>query len=108
MKDHVRNLSDELIKQIAKTGGVICVPFAKNFIGEQWWHVAQHIDHVIQLVGPNHVGVGSDLDGADMVHGCNSVADWKKVVGTELSQLGYTDELIARIAGENLLRLMDD
>lgn len=108
LKDHPRNLPDDLIKAIAKTGGVIHVPFAKKFIGENWFRVADHIDHIIQLVGPNHVGIGSDLDGADMVSGVLSVADWKRTVMQGLNSMGYGDDLIARIAGENTLRLMDD
>jgi len=108
IKDHERNLTDELIKDIARTGGVVCIPFVKKFIGEHYFNVSRHIDHAVQLVGPNHVGIGSDLDGADLCNGVNSVADWKRVVMEELSSMGYGDELIARIAGENILRLMDD
>lgn len=103
---NTRNLTDELIKGIAATNGVVCVPFARRFVGERYQCVVDHIDHICQLVGSDYVGVGSDLDGADMVDGADDVTQWKKVVLNELSHRGFSDDVIADIAGMNLLRVL--
>ena len=104
--DHPRNLSDKLIRAIAQTGGVVHIPFARRFIGPSWTCVADHIDHVVQLVGDKAVGIGSDLDGAEMADGIEDVTDWGRVVMEELSSRGYSDEVIANIAGLNTLRVL--
>lgn len=97
--DHPRNLTDRLIGLVAETGGLIGVPFATRFVK----NVGDHIDHIVKLVGPDHVGIGSDIDGAACL--ISDVSEWKKVVMDELSARGYTDESIAKIAGGNVLRL---
>jgi microsomal dipeptidase-like Zn-dependent dipeptidase len=99
--DHPRNLTDKMICAIAGTGGIVGVPFAKRFVN----NVADHIDHIANLVGPQHVAIGSDLDGADMVPDVKSAASWGVVVMDALQKRGYTDETIMMIAGGNALRL---
>lgn len=105
--DHPRNLSDRLIKAVAETGGLIGVPFARRFIGPKASGVADHIDHIVQRVGPAHVGIGSDLDGAVMADDIPNVSVWSHVVNDALADRGYTDADIAAIAGGNILRLLD-
>ena len=103
---HPRNLSDMQIAQIAAVGGVICVPFARKFVGTRAG-VAHHIDHIISVTGSvDHVGIGSDLDGAQMVPGVNGAEDWSKVVVDELQRRGIADEAIVQVAGGNLQRLL--
>ena len=105
MVDHPRNLTDELIKAVAASKGVICVPFAKNFIGK--YTVTDHIDYIIQLTGStSFVGIGSDLDGAEMVPACPDASYWKKVVVDGLWGKGYADVEIDKIAGLNILRVV--
>jgi membrane dipeptidase len=104
---HPRNLPDELIKLLGSTGGVIHVPFAKNFVGDHYKNVVNHVDHIIQLVGSDHIGIGSDLDGAVMASGIKDVRDWKRVVMDELNRRGYSDYVIAKIAGGNTLRIFE-
>lgn len=104
--DHPRNIDDHLIKGIARTGGIVCIPFAKRFVGDKRTNIADHIEHVIQLVGSSSVGIGSDLDGAAMVEGIDAT-NWKEVVMDELSKRGCEDEVIHNVAGMNLLRLLD-
>jgi membrane dipeptidase len=64
--DHLRCKTDEMIRGMAKTGGVMGIPFLRMMIrpGEPVTidHVIDHFDHVAKLVGVEHVGVGSDMD----------------------------------------------
>jgi membrane dipeptidase len=69
--------------------------------------VLRHIDHVAKLVGPDHVGFGSDFDGiSGMVpQGLEDVSKFPVLV-RGLIEMGYSDADIRKIAGENLLRVM--
>ncbi len=67
--------------------------------------VADHIDYVVELVGVNHVGLGSDYDGVTFLPaGLQDVSQYPNVVA-ELLQRGYSDEDVGKILGENLLRV---
>ncbi len=63
--DHPRNKSDEAIKALAKKGGVVGMTLLSWFISENspstLDDLLDHFDHVIRLVGPDHVGIGSDM-----------------------------------------------
>jgi len=102
---HPRNLPDDLIEEIAKTNGIICVPFAKRFVGSIDG-IAKHIDQIVQIAGIDHVGIGSDLDGAAMVDGVVSVANWS-CWQEPLRNLGYSKDAIDQIAGLNLQRVLN-
>jgi membrane dipeptidase len=68
--------------------------------------VADHIDHLRDVAGIDHVGVGSDFDGITMVpRGLEDVSKYPDLF-TELLQRGYSADDVARIAGRNLLRVM--
>jgi membrane dipeptidase len=68
--------------------------------------VADHIDHVAQIAGAAHVGIGSDLDGITTTpEGLESVAAYPSLFA-ELVRRGYTDEQLKGIAGLNVLRVM--
>jgi membrane dipeptidase len=68
--------------------------------------VADHIDHVVQVAGAAHVGIGSDFDGITSTpEGLESVADYPKLFA-ELIRRGYTDDQLKGIAGLNVLRVM--
>jgi membrane dipeptidase len=68
--------------------------------------VADHIDHVRDVAGIDHVGVGSDFDGTpDMPDGLRDVAGYPALF-TELAARGYGDEDLAKVAGRNVLRVM--
>ena len=109
LRNHPRNLDDDLLKAIAKKKGVVCVPFAKKFIGPTWRCVVDHIDHIVQTTGStNYVGVGSDFDGAELASGIEDVSDWGKVVTNELADRGFAKDCIDRIAGGNLLRVLGE
>ncbi|HYK02030.1 MAG TPA: dipeptidase [Thermoanaerobaculia bacterium] len=68
--------------------------------------VADHIDHVIQVAGEDHVGIGGDLDGIGTTPiGLESVADYPKLFA-ELIRRGYSDDRLRKLAGLNALRAM--
>jgi len=72
-----------------------------------WEKIVDHIDHAVAIGGPDHVGVGSDFDGAFMPAGMEDASKFPAI--TEgLLRRGYGEADIRRILGENTLRVMDD
>lgn len=70
--------------------------------------VVKHINHVVNLVGVDHVGIGSDFDGVFAVpDGLKDVADYPNLV-QKLIDAGYSDDDIKKILGENLLRVWSE
>jgi membrane dipeptidase len=68
--------------------------------------VADHIDHLVQVAGAAHVGIGGDLDGITSTpEGLDSVAAYPRLFA-ELIRRGYTDDQLKGIAGLNVLRVM--
>jgi membrane dipeptidase len=68
--------------------------------------VADHVDHVREVAGIDHVGVGGDLDGTPhMPVGLSDVSGYP-LLFTELASRGYDDDDLRKIAGHNVLRLM--
>src|SRR4029077_21092074 len=72
-----------------------------------WERIVEHIDHAIRLVGPDHVGLGSDFDGASMPDGMEDVTHLPQITDA-LLQKGYSDSDIRKILGENTLRVMSE
>lgn len=70
--------------------------------------VADHIDHVAKVAGVDHVGIGSDFDGVDndLPQGLGSVATYPALIA-ELLRRGWSDEDAAKLAGGNVLRVME-
>lgn len=63
LRDHPRNIPDDLIQGAARTGGVVCINGVGIFLGDndiRTETVANHIDYVVQLIGADHVGIGLD------------------------------------------------
>lgn len=71
--------------------------------------VADHIEHVAQVAGVDHVGIGSDFDGVDNVlpAGLGDVSTYPALL-EELMRRGWSDADIAKLAGENVLRVMTE
>jgi membrane dipeptidase len=68
--------------------------------------VANHIEHIRDIAGVDHVGLGSDFDGMDEPPaGLENVARFPALL-TELMRRGWTDDDVAKVAGGNLLRVM--
>jgi membrane dipeptidase len=155
--NHVRDMSDDMIKALAGKGGVIQINYERSFIDQgykdafdrvagnvvtfeqeiarkcgddqecagketekvtqalvdqgklphvSWERIVDHIDHAAKLVGAEHVGLGSDFDGASMPEGMDDCSKLPKI--TEgLLRKGYSDADIRKILGENTLRVME-
>ncbi len=108
LREHVRNLKDDQIKAIAETGGVINVVFCRNFLGDASADVSvlvDHIEYIIKLVGVDHVGLGSDFDGATMPVGLKDLSEIGKIEA-ELRTRGYDEADLKKIMGHNNLRVL--
>ncbi|MEO0576347.1 MAG: dipeptidase [Pseudomonadota bacterium] len=98
-----RNLTDRQIRRIAATGGVIGIGYwAGAVCGTSPKEIAAAIKHVRDLVGIDHVGLGSDFDGAVRVSFDTSQI---VLVTDALKQAGFADNEIAAVLGGNALRL---
>jgi len=71
-----------------------------------WERILDHVDHAVKLVGADHVGLGSDFDGAVMPEGMEDVAHLPQITEALLRR-GYSPADIRKILGENLLRVLD-
>ena len=152
-----RNLTDDMIRAIAKTGGVVNVIFYPEHIEPGWSEkkkkvdaeiattvrraseeekgdvahkkiardevrrkeyakrlppvtvsrLVDHIDHVVKLVGIDHVGMGSDFDGVQAT--LSDLADVSQLpnLTRELLRRGYSESDIEKILGGNMLRVME-
>ena len=156
--DHPRNMSDEMIRELAAKGGVIQINFHIGFLSQEfrnaeradpkinqaialevqkrcghkegcqliegdritreyveagklprvdWTKIIDHIDHAVKIAGIDHVGIGSDFDGANMPFGMEDASMLPKITNA-LLQKGYTEGDVKKILGENTLRLMSD
>jgi len=70
--------------------------------------VADHIDHIAKVAGIDHVGIGSDYDGVDnsLPEGLESVATYPALLA-EMLRRGWSDADVAKLAGGNVLRVME-
>jgi membrane dipeptidase len=155
--DVPRNLTDDMIRALAHTGGVVNVIFYPEHIEPGWSElkkkvdveiaplvqqaseteqgdavhkklardrvrqreyarrlppvyaarVVDHIDHIVKLVGVDHVGIGSDFDGVQATAAdLGTVADLPNLT-KELLKRGYSESDVDKILGGNMLRVMD-
>ncbi|MHB1125517.1 MAG: dipeptidase [Bacillota bacterium] len=108
---HVRNMRDAQIRTLAEKGGVLGITFAPAFVAKRQANlekVLDHIEHACQLVGPQHVAIGSDFEGVEKTaEGLDDVSMiWRVTEG--LLARGYPEEEVALIMGGNWLRVMRD
>jgi len=110
IREHPRNVPDQVLRRLPDNGGVVMVTFVPSFVSESdeatLSDVADHIDHVTATAGIDHVGVGSDFDGIDSTPiGLEDVSTYPSLFA-ELSRRGWTEQDLRKLAGENLLRVM--
>lgn len=99
-----RNLTDAEIQGIARTGGVIGIGYWDGAVcGTSPAHIVRAIAHVRDLVGIDHVGLGSDFDGA-VTTGFDT--SQLAVVTQALVDAGFTPADIAKVMGGNVLRVV--
>jgi membrane dipeptidase len=103
-----RNLTDDQLRVIGETGGMVGLNFATAFLrpdgrmvpdGALDWMV-RHLDHMIALAGEDHVGLGSDFDGAVVPQEIGSAAGLG-VLRERMQRAGYGADLIGKICGAN-------
>lgn len=152
--DHPRNMTDDMIRELAAAGGVIQINFYPLFLdggfrsvlessgimeeGERIeaefiadpasstkraaWNrvqdqltalerpsfrlIADHIDRVVELVGIDHVGIGSDYDGIEVTPSGMEDISKMPLLFEELRSRGYTESDLSKIASENFFRIL--
>lgn len=104
--DNNRNLTDDQLRRIAATGGVIGIGYWDTAVcGEDARAIAKAISYACTIVGADHVGLGSDFDGAVKVpFDTSGVA----LITDALIAEGLSDEDIAKVMGENVVRVLSN
>jgi membrane dipeptidase len=108
-----RNLTDAQLDAIRDSGGMVGVNFAVAFLREDGLNVpatpiteiVRHIDYLVERMGIDHVGFGSDFDGATISEELGSAAGLPALVAA-LREAGYDDAAIAKVTHENWLRVL--
>ena len=153
LNDHTRNISDDVLRRVAKNGGVVMVNFYPSFLDARtnkeendrsarlkpqidalkaqykddrkgynvaeaklladnpifvtpYTRIVDHIDHIKQVAGIDHVGLGSDFDGVPFLPAGMNGAEDLPLVTYEMLRRGYSEADIRKVLGENLLRAM--
>jgi microsomal dipeptidase-like Zn-dependent dipeptidase len=102
--DNQRNLSDEQLKGIARTGGVIGIGYWETAVcGKDAKAIAQAIRYTANLVGVEHVGLGSDFDGA--IAAPFDTTGLVQITDALIAE-GFSDDEIGKIMGRNALRVL--
>jgi membrane dipeptidase len=152
--DHPRDVSDEVLRLVARNGGIVMVNFATDYVSDarrRWdadrtaeqgrnnsppfgglyigqperaaaalkaWDaahpqppvtmrdVADHIEHIRQIAGADYVGLGSDFDGIPETPTGLEGVDHFPALLLELEHRGWSDAELAKVAGDNLLRVL--
>ena len=89
---------DKITREYVKTGKLPRV---------DWTQIIEHIDHAVKIAGVDHVGLGSDFDGANMPYGMEDATMLPKITDALLKK-GYSEGDVRKILGENTLRVMAD
>jgi membrane dipeptidase len=156
--DAPRNMTDQMMKDVAAKGGVVQINYHVGFLSQEfrdaekanpeinksisaevrkrcgdnegcqliegdritreyveqgklprvaYTKIIEHIDHAVRIAGVDHVGLGSDFDGANMPYGMED-ATKLPVITEELLKKGYSEGDVKKILGENTLRVMTD
>src|SRR5713101_7519554 len=156
--DAPRNMSDQMMKDLAAKGGVIQINYHVGFLSQEFRNaekadpeinkaisaevtkrcgdnegcqliegdritreyieqgklprvefgkIIEHIDHAVKVAGVEHVGLGSDFDGANMPYGMEDATKLPKITEALLKK-GYSEGDVKKILGENTLRVMTE
>jgi membrane dipeptidase len=154
---HPRNMSNDMLRALARNGGVVMINYHAAFLSEEfriasekrsgnivsamaamskkcggneacttlegeridheamakgdlpkvtWDKIIEHIDHAVKVAGPDHVGLGSDFDGATMPIGMEDASKLPKITEALLDK-GYSEQDVEKILGGNILRVME-
>ena len=107
--DHPRNLTDDQMRALAQKGGVMQVTLYNGFLvkdGEATIEDAmRHLEHAIDIMGVDHVGLGTDFDGDGGIRGLGNSAELLHFT-RQLMARGFNESDIQKIWGGNFLRVM--
>ncbi len=111
---HARNLTDRQLAAIADTGGMVGLNFATAFLREDGRMIAdvpletmiRHFDHMIEVLGEDHVGFGSDFDGA-LVPAAIGDAAGLPALREAMRAHGYNEAVMRKLCHENWLRVFE-
>ncbi len=107
--DVPRNLTDDQLKALARKGGVAQVTLYKGFLRKDGeasiLDAIEHLNHAVNIMGVEHVGIGTDFDGDGGIPGCASAAEVINFTRHLLTER-YSETEIAGIWGGNFLRVM--
>ena len=109
--NHPRNLYDDQLKALAAKGGVAQVTLYNGFLKEVGQATIEdaiaHLNHMVDIMGIEHVGIGTDFDGDGGIIGCASASELINFTRHLLKER-YSEEDIRRIWGGNFLRVMEE
>ena len=113
LRDHPRNLDDELLDLIKVNGGVVQTTALGAFLTDRkdpppnMDDFMDHIDYMVEKIGIDHVGISSDFDGGGGIVGWNDASETMNVTSA-LRERGYSESEIEKLWGGNLLRVLDE
>ena len=126
--DIPRNVPDDVLSLLTTNGGICMVAFVSDFVSNdfaQWFgdkdkrksdappivtveHVADHVEHIREVAGIDHIGIGADFDGAtDMPIGLDDVSTYPLLMDT-LSNRGWSLPELEQLRSGNILRVLRD
>ncbi|TMW49910.1 hypothetical protein DOY81_005010, partial [Sarcophaga bullata] len=108
-----RNVPDHVLQRIAINGGLVMVAFYPHFVscsGQATLHdVVAHINHIREVAGVDHVGIGAGYDGVNLVpKGLEDVSKYPHLFAALLESDKWSEEDIAKLAGKNLIRVFKE
>jgi len=122
-QEYRQRATPEVAKQLGEEVRKVCAPddegcmliegdrVSREFVAQgklpkvEYTAIIEHIDHAVKVAGVDHVGLGSDFDGANMPFGMEDAAKLPKITEA-LLQRGYSEGDVRKILGENTLRVM--
>lgn len=108
--NHPRNLTDEQLKALADAGGVCQITLYPGFLRDEGEatidDAMRHLNHALELIGIDYVGLGTDFDGDGGVPGLANASELINFT-RRLIQLGLSESDIKKIWGGNFLRVME-
>ena len=110
---HSRNLTDRQLAAIRESQGLVGVTFATNYLRSRGGRdadatadlILKHVEHLLEHVGEDGIGFGSDFDGAKMPAGLGSAAELQTLVRL-LRSRGFDEHLIEKMCFKNWLRVL--
>jgi microsomal dipeptidase-like Zn-dependent dipeptidase len=109
--DHPRNLTDDQMRALAQRGGVAQVTLYSGFLRQEGEativDAMAHLRHMVDVMGVDHVGIGTDFDGDGGITGCQNASELIQLTRRML-QAQFTQEDIRLLWGGNFLRVMQE